>query len=300
MTALVQVVDQQRGTGLGASMAAACLGVSPYLSPIGAWLVLKGRAEKQSGAPAEWGQILEPVVRGYYAARHGFSGGPGCLHEIHVPPASIFHREHAWLRATPDGIVINLQAQRAEHLVQVKTVDQRLRWHWGLNPRQPSAPAHYRIQAVVEMAVTGLTRCDFAVLCGGNDYFEVIIERDAELEGAVIERLAAFWASLEADEPPPLDDADDWRAYFADRLPKQRVQVIASPAVEAALTTWKHAAELAKAAAKDAALAKNKILAAAAEEQATAYESTHGRVLVIQAKGRNPYVKAPTEWGVEE
>lgn len=309
MTALVQVVDQIRGHGIGASMAAACLGCSPYLSPIGAWLVLKGKAQKEAGAPAEWGQILEPVIRGYYTARHGYVAP---RFEVHVPPASVHHRELPWLRATPDGIVrervlaagdgwqlLDGNPWADRHLVQVKTVDQRLGWHWGLNPRLRSAPAHYRIQAVIEMAVTGLARCDFAVLCGGNDYFEVIVERDAELEASVLERLAIFWESLAADEPPPLDHADDWRVYFADRLPKQRIEVIAPVEVEQALATWKHAAELQEAAERDAALAKNQILAAAAQEQATAFESKHGRVVVVQAKDRAPYVKAPTGWAKE-
>jgi putative phage-type endonuclease len=298
VTALVQVVEQVRGHGIGASMAAACLGCSPYLSPIGAWLQLKGREQKPSGAPAEWGQILEPVIRGYYTARHGYVAP---RFRVEVPTASMYRPDLPWLRATPDGIVAELLSPGwcPSHLVQVKTVDQRLGWHWGLNPRIRSAPAHYRIQAVIEMAVTGLARCDFAVLCGGNDYFEVIVERDAELEGAVLEKLAAFWASLDADEPPPLDHADDWRVYFADRLPKQRIQVIAPVEVEQALDAWRAARAATKAAEQAEGLAKNQILAAAAQEQATAFESKHGRVVVVQAKERAPYVKAPTGWAEE-
>ena len=169
----VQVVDQVRGPGLGASMAAACLGVSPYLSPIGAWLRLKGRTPDTAGPQAEWGNILEPVVRGYYAARHGLSVGDERSPTILVPTHSMYRADLPWLRATPDGIVREWVTPpsawtpsddgpvpsppywRNRHLVQVKTCDQRLRWHWGLNPRTPSAPPHYRIQAVVEMAVTG-------------------------------------------------------------------------------------------------------------------------------------------------
>jgi putative phage-type endonuclease len=286
-TSAVRFVDQTRGPGLGASMAGACLGVSPYCSPIGAWLKLKGRAQDTSGPQAEWGNILEPVIRGYYAARHRV--------EIHVPTESLYHPQHPWLRATPDGMIAALDRN-----VQCKCVCERLSWHWGLNPRNRSAPPHYRVQAVVEMAVTGVSRTDFAVLCGGNDYFEVIVERDLELEAAIVERLAAFWASLERDEPPPLDDADEWRAYFADRRPKQKVQTIAPSSMEAILDTWKAAREAAKAAAKAEALAKNQIMAIAAQEQATAYESKHGRVLVIQAEGKNPYIKAPSDWAEED
>lgn len=314
----VQVVDQVRGPGLGASMAAACLGVSPYLSPIGAWLRLKGRTPDTAGPQAEWGNILEPVVRGYYAARHGLSVGDERSPTILVPTHSMYRADLPWLRATPDGIVREWVTPpsawtpfddgpdpsppywRNRHLVQVKTCDQRLRWHWGLNPRTPSVPPHYRIQAVVEMAVTGLDRCDFAVLCGGNDYFEVIVERDPELEAMTVAALADFWTSLERDEPPAIDGSDDWRVYFADRLPKQRTEVIAPPHVEMLLDEWKEARAMAKRAAEVEATAKNKIMAAAVEDEATTYETKHGRVLVIQAKGKAPYIKAPTGWGDED
>lgn len=51
---VVRAVQQTRGAGLGASLAAACLGVSPYMSPIGAWMQLKGWAQSMGGAPAEY------------------------------------------------------------------------------------------------------------------------------------------------------------------------------------------------------------------------------------------------------
>jgi len=104
---------------------------------------------------------------------------------------------------------------------------------------------------------------------------------------------------LRADEPPPLDDADDWRRYFADRLPKLRVEVVAPAEVEHELDAWKAARAALKAAEKAEALAKNKILSLAVAEQATAFESKHGRVLVVQAKDKAPYVKAPTGWTEE-
>ena len=310
---VVRAVQQTRGAGLGASLAAACLGVSPYMSPIGAWMQLKGWAQSMGGAPAEWGQILEPVVRGYYAAKHGFSVDGDSDRDITVPTTSIYHPDLPWLRCTPDGIARELVTigeddvagwpiERTEwrqlHLVQVKTVDGRLRWHWG-SSRAPTAPPHYRIQAVVEMAVTGPPRCDFAVLCGGNEYFEVIVERDADLEAAVLESLTAFWSLVERDEPPAIDGSDGWRSYFADRLPRDRQIVPASTEVEEAVAEWKRADEAARAAEDAANRSRNIIMRAASEDGATAYETTIGRVSVIRPSGCLPYVKAPAEWAKE-
>ena len=305
---IVQVVDQVRGPGIGASMAAACLGVSPYLSPIGAFLQLTGRATSTSNRFSRWGQILEPIIRGDYAARHRYDRPREV--EIFVPASSLYHPEYPWLRATPDGIVREwittfTAADGTEvgyfdrHLVQVKCVDARIAWHWGLG-KVKSAPAHYRIQAVVEMAVTGLPRNDFAVLCGGNDDWEVIVERDLDLESAVIARLAQFWDALQRDEPPAIDESEDWRAYFADRLPKEKAPMVADHNAEAWIEEWKRARETREQAERDEETAKNHLLAIAVAGNATSINSDHGPILVVRSSNKPPYLKAPSSWAIDK
>ena len=296
MTELVQVVDQTRGTGLGASQAGAALGMSPYLSPVGLWMQIRDGSQSKAGAPAEWGQILEPVIRGYYAARHGYDTEAA---HIHVPTESLYHPEHAWLRATPDGIVREGGADRK--LVQVKTVDWRIAWHWGLDKRHRTPPPHYRVQSVVEMAVTGLSCCDFAVLSSGSDYFECIVERDPELEGMVVDGLVKFWACVQTGTPPDLDESAEWRAYFADRLPKQRIEYRVGPEFDERLDQWLVDRREIEAATKRIDLVKNQALALASDNNATVIVSDkHGAVPVVQSKNKAPYVKAPALWGMEE
>lgn len=306
---LVQVVEQQRGPGIGASMAAECLGVSPYGSPITAFLKLTGRLQSTAGEAAFWGQVHEPTVRAVYAAKHGYDR-PGEI-EIVVPTASLYHPEFPWLRATPDGIVRQWLAELAtingvrvgyldQHLVQVKTVDARILWHWGLSDRNRSPPPHYRVQSVVEMAVTRLPRCEFAVLCGGNKYFEVAVERDRELEDMTIEQLARFWDALQRDEPPDLDESDDWRVYFADRLPKVKAEVIATGDTLDWIEAWRDARDRAVKAEADEALAKNQLLAIAVDAGATTIASPHGPIQVVRSTNKAPYMKAPTSWAVDK
>lgn len=313
----VVAVEQTRGPGLGASMAAACLGVSPYKSRIGAWLQLKGRARDIAGPQAEWGNILEPVIRGYYAARHGYSVGGDSSRDIIVPTDSLYHHRLPWLRATPDGIARlfipsddlprfidpgspeRSDRWRDTHLVQCKNVDGHLSWQWG--PRSArTPPPHYRIQAIVEMAVTGLDRCDFAVLLGGNEYFDCIVERDLDLEADIIARLEAFWSSVERNNPPPIDDASEWRDYFADRLPRESNRVPADSETLGLVDRWRAIRDVGSKAERDEAEIKNLILAAAVRDGATKFETQHGDVLIVQPKGKAPYVKAPAQWGEEK
>lgn len=327
-------VDQKRASGLGASQAAAALGVSPWESPIKLWLKLTGRAKDDfSSAAALAGNIDEPIIRGLYAAKHGadvFPSGitdveiarlrqleaetaailrrdpPGPLKatRIMVPRESWIHPMFPWLRCTPDGILEESIPDSlgggwfSSRLVQIKRPTVRTSWHWG-HPKVRTCPPHYRIQATVEMAVTGLNRCDFAVRIDA-DYFEVQIDRDMELEEVTLERLADFWRLVETDTPPEVDDAQEWRSYFADRLPRQRVEIVADPGMEALIERWREHHFGLQEAQKQLDEVRNRVIAVAAANQATVIMSDHGPISVRRSKKDNVYVVAPESWGAEE
>jgi predicted phage-related endonuclease len=101
-TALVPSPPQERTDhGVGASSAAAAIGVSEYRSRLDAWLEATGRVAGFAGNErTQWGQVLEPVIRAHYVELHAVT--------VHVPPQSLFHREHSFIRATPDGIVLGV------------------------------------------------------------------------------------------------------------------------------------------------------------------------------------------------
>jgi putative phage-type endonuclease len=302
MSGLVNPVRQRVGKGIGGSQAAAACGVSPYTSRLKLWLLMTGRAEDSPmGEQARWGQILEPVVRGYFAHRNGYTGEHS---RILVPEDSIYHPELPWLRATPDGLIQeDIPASLGggsflKSVVEVKCPSWRTAWHWG-HPLQRSVPPHYRMQAVVEMAVTGLDRAEFPVLIGGSDYFELTVERDADLEAQVLEQLADFWRLVETDTPPEVDDADEWRSYFADRLPRERVEMTASPDMEGAMDDWFRAHIDLRNATKANEAARNRVLAGAVAQNANRIKTDHGWVSVRRSKSDNLFVVAPETWGQE-
>lgn len=297
--------------GIGASEAAAALGMDPWRSKIRLWMELVGEAEREPvGAPGEWGVILEPVVRAYYAKQHGCT--------VLVPPASLYHPVMPWLRATPDGMVdirldgwINdeddhhvdwsqpIPSGQRPRLVQVKCPTWRTGWMWG-SPKARTCPPHYRVQAAVEMAVTGLPEVDFAVLVGGSEYLEVTVKHSPEFEAVILADLADFWDLVQTKTPPPVDDARDWRRYFADRLPKQRIEITAHAEVEELMDRWHDAYVARREADATVELCRNEMMAIASANHATVINTQHGDVTVVQPKGKDPYIKAPAEWGQEE
>lgn len=299
---IVDPARQTIGKGLGGSMAAAALGVSPWTSKLKAWLLLTGRAEDSPmSEPARWGQILEPVVRGVYAQRHGHTGEHS---RIVVPAESLYHPTLPWLRSTPDGMIQeDFPASLGggsfySKCLEVKCPSWRTAWQWG-HPKFRSVPPHYRVQGVIEMAVTGLERVDFAVLIGGCDYFEITVDRDADLEAVTLEQLADFWKLVETDTPPEVDEADEWRSFFADRLPSERVVIESSPDIESLMDDWFKAHLALREANKADETCRNRIIEAAASQRANGIKTDHGYVSVRRSKADNLYVVAPDTWGLE-
>lgn len=272
MTSLVPGPSQSRSDfGIGASEAAAAIGVSKYQRPIDTWLVKTGRREPFAGnEKTRWGQTLEPVIRAHYVEVHGVA--------VHVPPTSIYHRELPFVRATPDGIVLNDAGKWAFVGPQVKNVGLRMAPAWEENGEY-TAPTDYYIQGVVEMAVTNLPRIDFAVLLGGQEYFEVTIERDKNLEADVLEQMEKFWKLVETDTQPELDDSESFRGHLLKQI-KRRAHVAATAEDLVLLQQWRDCAVQMKMLKAEESRIKNRVAAVLAAKEAHRLTSELGDITV--------------------
>lgn len=252
--------------GVGASMAATAIGLNPYQRPIDAWLVLTGRAAPFAGNEAtQWGQILEPVIRAHYVEKNQVA--------VYVPPTSLFHPELPWLRATPDGIVVENGTWQYV-APQVKSVGLRMAPRWEDGP-----PEEYVIQAVVEMAVTNLDRLDFAVLIGAQKYEQHIVHRDAELESLVLQQLRDFWRLVEIDQQPEVDGSDTFRRHLVGQIKKR--QVIEATADELPkLERWREVAIDLKKLKSEEKHIKNELLAVLAAKNGNVLASSLGDIKV--------------------
>lgn len=302
-------VDQERDTTcLGASEAPGVLGLDKHNPPIKIWRRHRGldvddRTPGFLVEAAEWGQVLEPVIRGKYAVRNA-----AC---VLVPVESIVL--DGWLRCTPDGIVhrftdpslqvgvwpmdIGPIVGRPERLglVQCKNVDAHLAWEWSDGP-----PPSKEVQARVEMAVTGLPWCDLAALIGGNRYVQYRVERDLAIEARILRDLRAFWTLVQTGIEPTVDHSDAWRLHVAEKMPAVKMIADATAEDASAIESFK-VARLGRITAKSRErLHRNDILLRMSARGVTALRHPEiGTVSAYRARGTWA-LRCPPSWGDDE
>lgn len=213
--------------GIGASQAAAAVGLDPWQPPIALFERLLGLLppSKEENERMRWGKLLEHPIRQAYVEETGLA--------VYVPPKSLFHPEHSWRRATPDGLILHeplLAREEIEpsyplhwrHGLEIKTADHYARDEWG-EPGTDEIPPRYICQVTWSMHVTGLDRWDVAVLIGGSDFRVYSLHRDHELESNLVSAVCGFWhGNVEASVPPPVDHTRDFRRYLERRWPGAR------------------------------------------------------------------------------
>jgi putative phage-type endonuclease len=213
-------VDVDYTRGLGGSQIAAAVGLNPYCPPIQLWCELVGEAEGFEGNRfTKWGKLLEEPIRQEYAERHGVV--------VEVPEPIV----DGWKRARPDGLVYeyDLREQllsgrqclnpRPDRGLEVKTGDKYTTDRWG-EPETDEIPIEYLCQDTWYMHVTDLPRWDTAVLLGGNDYREYILERDRDFERSLVARASHFWHHHVLKRiPPEPDGSDEYRDWIGRRYP---------------------------------------------------------------------------------
>lgn len=293
--------QQLSRVGVGASEIAAACGIHKYKTRFGLWLEKTGRKPPFAGNHhTRLGQLCEPRARQLYA------NATGC--DIVTPAASMFHPEHNWCRATPDG----WRADNPKHGVQIKSVGFYVGRRW-----KHEIPIYVEAQCQWEMFVTGAETWDLAVLEGTDEIeWERFIFGEVDDPAEVVGKMTlaiypiarndrdiaalfaggrAFMDLVERDEQPPVDHSDDARDYWNGRRPTEVV----------ALKYDDHAAlvdELArahaehKAAERRLATAKNATREALALAGANRITTDDGPIIWTA----NKQLRVPPGWNSEE
>jgi len=207
---------QRRQRGLGGSDIAPLMGMSPYKTPVELWAekVNCDGLESRSALHLRYGQHVEPFVA------HEFERLSG-LQTIEYPE-TIDHPEYDFMFAHVDRFVVKDRHATeffdnrpvTDSLLECKTASAYAKDEWG-QAGTDQVPSAYLLQCVWYMAVTGCVRSHLAVLIGNNDFRLYVIERDAVLEGLVIERAKQFWFEhVLAGVPPAPAKPDDARLLF--------------------------------------------------------------------------------------
>lgn len=185
-------LDLRRG-GIGGSDAAAICGQDRWRSAFEVWLdktAAPNLPEDQGSEAAEWGTLLEPIVRQQAAVRTGL--------DIVRVPYLLQSTEHRFMLASPDGVAGD------DLTYEGKTAGLFVGPEWG-DDADPLVPDAYLLQGMHYLAVTGRQRLLYAVLIGGQRLVLRWVERDQELIDHLVTIEEAFWQSV-LDGTPPAPD----------------------------------------------------------------------------------------------
>ncbi len=205
-----------RKHGMGGSDVAACLGLSPWHTPVELWQEKRGEAEPQEETMAmHFGSVLEEIVAKEFAERTGF--------EVNTYPFTICDGEGDWMRANLDRIIGTKDNIKA--ILECKTANAYSAALWGdsqLEELQAGKvvtehriPLYYETQVQWYLMLAQVEICYVAVLIGGNDFRVYEVHRNDEAIAAIREKVSAFWFDyVLGGKQPAAMDIDDIRHLY--------------------------------------------------------------------------------------
>ncbi len=177
-----------RTAGLGGSDAAACVGISPYTTPLELYQRAVGEAEGSAHTYAtRRGTVLEPILREEYELVTGRTARE-------VP--SVRHPKYPWMMAHVDGQI------DPERILEIKTAGLWVAQNWG-EAGSDEIPEHYMLQVQHYLSVTGAKVCDVFAEIAGRDLQLFEVERDDELIGMLEDAEREFWHDHVLERRPP-------------------------------------------------------------------------------------------------
>jgi putative phage-type endonuclease len=190
-----------RKQGIGASDAAAAVGLNPYQSPLELWMIKTGRDgdmpkvdPNDESSPMYWGNILEPIVAQHYSRRTGNKVRK--INSVLQHPDPDKH----WMLANLDYTVVGSD--------EVQILECKTAGEFGSRLWRDGVPEYVQCQVQHQLAVTGKAVADVCVLICGQEIRIHRIERDDELIAKLIELERQFWHYVETDTPPPADGSE--------------------------------------------------------------------------------------------
>lgn len=208
---------EQRRKGIGASDAAAVMGLDPYRSPLDVWLSKvhpEMLPEPENEELLQFGLDVEPAIAGAYerATKRQLQT---------VTPAIVHHQRYPEILCSPDRITMT----GGPRLVQLKW-ESKFADKFG-DPGTDQVPDAYLIQCAHEMSCVGCDFEDIATMHAGPPVLIYPLHRDRELEKEIIERLRAFWADyVLKDIEPPVDSSAAWSGYLERKFPENRGEIV--------------------------------------------------------------------------
>lgn len=199
-----------RSEGIGASEAAAILGISPWQSPYALWAQKLGIVDPPVESDAmRWGLKLEPLIAEQYTESTGREVYAEAPYTVHISDAA------PWLRCTLDRSIVAIDT-RGDGVLELKATHSAHAADW-----EEEAPLHYQVQVQHQLAVTGRQWGSLAVLIGGQTFRWVDVARNDAFIEQLLKAEAAFWQRLIDRDPPPVDGSEATAKALAALYPRE-------------------------------------------------------------------------------
>lgn len=211
-----------RRRGLGASEAAAVLGLSPFLSAMEVWADKVGLGEPKAELERmRWGRRLQrPIALGYAE-----DTGRAVVDPSPAAYTILRSRAHPWLSASPD-MLLRAPERDTPGVLELKNVSEWTRKAWTDEP-----PVPYQIQLQVQLLVSGWTWGALAALVGGQELRYQDLEAAPASQAYLLDQLERFWRQhVEREIPPALDGTESTKGVLLALFPKPEPgQVVTLP-----------------------------------------------------------------------
>ena len=181
---------------IGASEAAAALGLSPYMTRRELYHRKRGEPPPTDDTLAtRRGRSFEPwIVDAYKHATAARILAYPCRHYTLA--------DYPHIGATPDAIVAHGQA--AAFPLEAKRPGWRRAADFGPDGSD-EIPVDYACQAQQQMLITGADRCDVAAMFDAETLHVYTVRRSERLISAIIEAETDLWERIQTGRPPAID-----------------------------------------------------------------------------------------------
>lgn len=182
MTLTEEQVKERLGY-IGASDAAAVLGLSRWSTPLEVWAEKTGQVppkDLSENLAVEVGTELEDLVAKLFSKRTGL--------KVRRANETRIHKVHPFLAANLDRLI-----EGTDEILECKTASGWKAKEW----EGEDIPQEYVIQVMHQLSVTGKRRGHIACLIGGNaDFRYKVVERDEQAIKAMVEKEVYFWKTF--------------------------------------------------------------------------------------------------------
>ena len=192
-----------RSTYLGGSDVAAILGLSPWRTPLDAYLDKVEGSRPIDEAKAKIfrrGARMEPYILDLLTEEHGIQ---------------IINRGQRYRDKTHGFIAAEIDAEAATgENIEAKSANQFSAKNWGAEFTD-EIPVYYTAQAMHGMMVREAPATIFPVLIGSDDFRVYRVERDDETIAAIRLKEIEFWDRVQRRDPPQPSTVSDIERLFS-------------------------------------------------------------------------------------